>query len=85
MHDAFFLLLLGFLAGVGHWCLTSAYLRAPASLIAPFTYLHMIWATIYGYVLFDQLPDRLSAIGMAVIVLSGVGLVLHERRRTFSS
>ena len=80
MHDAFFLLLLGFLAGVGHWCLTSAFLHAPASLIAPFTYLHMIWATIYGYVLFDQLPDRLSAIGMAVIVLSGVGLVWHERR-----
>jgi drug/metabolite transporter (DMT)-like permease len=83
MHDAFFLILLGFLAGVGHWCLTSAFLRAPASLLAPFTYLHMIWATIYGYVIFDQLPDGLSAFGMAVIVGSGIGLVWHERRTTF--
>jgi drug/metabolite transporter (DMT)-like permease len=80
MHDAFFLVLLGFLAGLGHWCLTTAFLRAPSSLLAPFTYLHMVWATIYGYVIFGQLPDAISGLGMAVIVLSGIGLVLHERR-----
>ena len=80
MHDAFFLIFLGFLAGLGHWCLTTAFLRAPASLLAPFTYLHMIWATIYGYVIFDQFPDTVSALGMAVIVGSGVGLVWHERK-----
>jgi len=84
MHDAFFLILLGFLAGVGHWCLTAAFLRAPASLLAPFTYLHMIWATIYGYLIFGQLPDGLSAFGMAVIVGSGIGLVWHERRSSLS-
>jgi len=80
--DAFFLVMLGFLAGVGHWLLITAYLRAPASLVAPFTYLQMIWATLYGYLVFDQFPDGLSALGMAVIVASGVGLVLHERRRS---
>jgi drug/metabolite transporter (DMT)-like permease len=72
--------LLGVLAGVGHWLLIGAYLAAPASLVAPFTYLQMIWATLYGYAIFGQLPDGLSALGMAVIVASGVGLVLHERR-----
>jgi len=80
--DAFFLVMLGFLAGIGHWMLITAYLRAPASLIAPFTYLQMIWATAYGYLVFGQLPDGLSALGMAVIVASGVGLIVHERRRT---
>jgi drug/metabolite transporter (DMT)-like permease len=84
MRDAFFLILLGFLAGAGHWCLTTAFLRAPASLLAPFTYLHMIWATIYGYVIFGQLPDALSALGMAVIVASGIGLVWHERKFSLS-
>ena len=81
LHDAFFLVLLGFLAGLGHWMLITAFLLAPASLLAPFTYLHMIWATVYGYLIFGQLPDAISAIGMAVIVASGVALVLHERRR----
>jgi drug/metabolite transporter (DMT)-like permease len=79
--DGFFLVLLGLLAGMGHWLLIGAFVRAPASLIAPFTYLQMIWATLYGCLLFAQLPDRLSALGMGVIVASGVALVLHERRQ----
>ena len=81
LRDGFFLILLGLLAGLGHWLLISAFLRAPASLIAPFTYLQMIWATLFGFLLFSQLPDGLSAVGMGVIVASGVALVLHERRQ----
>lgn len=79
-HDAVFLLLLGVFAGLGHYLLIGAFLAAPASLVAPFAYLQMIWATLYGYVVFGQLPDGFSAIGMAVIVASGIGLVWHERR-----
>ena len=78
--DAPLLILLGLFAGLGHWALIGAFLRAPASLVAPFTYVQMIWATLYGYAVFGQLPDGASALGMAVIVASGVGLVLHERR-----
>jgi drug/metabolite transporter (DMT)-like permease len=79
--DAMFLVLLGLLAGIGHWMLITAFVMAPASLLAPFTYVHMLWATMYGYAIFGQLPDGLSALGMAVIVASGVALVVHERRR----
>ena len=41
----------------------------------------MLWATAFGYVVFGQLPDGWSAVGMAVIVASGVLLALQERRR----
>ncbi|HSN20963.1 MAG TPA: DMT family transporter [Usitatibacter sp.] len=81
VRDGFFFVLLGLLAGLGHGFLTAAFLRAPATLVAPFTYLQMIWSTAYGWLLFGHLPDGLSALGMAVIVASGVALVLHERRR----
>jgi len=73
-------LLLGLFAGLGHWLVISASMMAPASLLTPFTYLQMIWATLYGYAVFGQLPDRASALGMAVIVASGVFLALQERR-----
>ena len=76
------LVLLGVLAGIGHWCMTHAYLLAPASLLSPFTYLQILWATAFGYLMFGQNPDRLSALGMAVVVASGVALALWERRRT---
>ncbi len=72
---------LGVLAGLGHWCFIAAFVRAPASLLAPFTYLHLVWSTIYGLLVFGHLPDGLSVLGMAAIVASGVALVLHERRR----
>ena len=74
-------LLLGFFAGVGHWFVISAYLLAPASLLTPFAYLQLIWATVYGFALFDQLPDRVSMLGMTIIVASGIGLALQERGR----
>jgi drug/metabolite transporter (DMT)-like permease len=79
--DGMFLLLLGLLAGVGHWMFITAFTVAPASLVVPFTYVQMIWATLYGWFIFGHLPDETSALGMAVIVASGIGLVLHEHQR----
>jgi drug/metabolite transporter (DMT)-like permease len=79
--DVLLLLLLGTLAGIGHWCLTHAYLAAPASLLTPFTYLQIVWATGFGLIVFGQHPDGWSAVGMVVIALSGLSLALHERRR----
>lgn len=79
--ETLLLVALGVFASLGHFCLIGAFLRAPASLVAPFTYVHMIWATLYGYFVFNQLPDGLSALGMVLIVAGGIALVLHERRR----
>ncbi len=73
--------LLGVFAGVGHGLLTRAFLRAPASLLAPFAYLQVLWATVYGLLVFDQFPDAWSLAGMAVIAASGVALAWQERRR----
>ena len=58
-----------------------AFLIVPASLLTPFTYLQMIWATLFGWLVFGQLPDGWSAVGMAIIVGSGVMLALQEQRR----
>ncbi len=78
--DALFLAL-GLFAGVGHWLIVSAFQHAQPSLLTPFSYLQMIWATLYGYLIFDQLPDRWSGAGMTIIVASGLLLALQERRR----
>jgi drug/metabolite transporter (DMT)-like permease len=77
----FLLVLMGVLAGTAHWLITRAYLIAPASLLTPFTYVQMVWATMLGFFVFAQIPDRWSFIGMAIIVGSGVMLAVVERRR----
>ena len=81
LNDGGLVLLLGLLAGLGHWFVIAAYLLAPASLLTPFTYVQMIWAVAYGYMIFGQLPDRWSVLGMCVIVTSGVFLAVMEHRR----
>lgn len=81
MSDANRILLLGLLAGSGHWCVIRAFSRAPAALLTPFSDLQMAWAIAYGYLLFGQLPDLTAGLGMAVIVFSGLALAWFERRR----
>src|SRR5204862_2959417 len=78
--DALLLLLLGAFAGAGHWCLTHAYLTAPASLLTPYTYLQIVWATGFGLIVFGQHPDGWSVVGMAVIALPGLSLALPQRQ-----
>lgn len=83
--DLGLLVLTGLLAGVGHWLFINAYVRAPASMLTPYTYLQMVWSTGYGYLIFAQMPDAWSLVGMVVIVTSGVLLALHERRHARNS
>jgi drug/metabolite transporter (DMT)-like permease len=53
---------------------------APASMLTPYSYLQMVWATGFGYLVFRQVPDGWSAVGMVVIVGSGLMLAWLERR-----
>lgn len=58
-----------------------AFQRAPASGITTFSYVHLVWATLVGWVVFGDLPDGPSFAGMAVIAGSGLLLAWYEQRR----
>ena len=81
LRDAFLFLLCGVLAGLGHWCMITAFLQAQASQLTPFTYLQMVWPLGFGWMIFGQFPDAISFAGMAVILASGTWLAWQERRR----
>jgi drug/metabolite transporter (DMT)-like permease len=74
------LLALGAITTAAHFLFTSAYREAPASLLAPINYLHLVWAAILGWLVFAHVPDALALTGMAAIVLSGALLTLAARR-----
>lgn len=65
--------------GTGHFLLTHAFRHAPASTLAPFLYAQLIWASLLGWLFYDQWPDALSIAGMATIVASGITVALVER------
>jgi drug/metabolite transporter (DMT)-like permease len=77
--EAILFLLVGSFGTVGHWFLTTAYSHADASLLAPMTYLQLLWAGLLGWLVFDHLPDAVSLLGMAIVAASGVLIALKTR------
>ena len=57
---------------------------AEAVIVAPMQYSQMIWATIFGALIFDEIPDGMTLIGAAVIIASGIYIVLREGKATVS-
>lgn len=76
------LALVGLLGGLGHVLMIQAFYQAPASSLSPFVYLQMIWATSLGWLIFDQLPDQLTFVGMGIIAASGSLIVVYRRYAT---
>ena len=58
----------------------AAYTNADAAIVAPMQYSQIIWATFFGALLFDELPDQATLIGAAIIIASGLYIVLRESR-----
>ena len=65
---------------LGHLILIKAFEHAPASRLAPFSYLQLVWVTVIGYVAFGDFPDTWSLIGIAILMASGVYIASHQRK-----
>jgi S-adenosylmethionine uptake transporter len=74
--------ILSFAAGL---LLLIAYRKSEAALVAPMQYSQILWAGVYGYLLFDEMPDRWTLGGSALIIASGLYIVFRESRRNVSA
>jgi drug/metabolite transporter (DMT)-like permease len=73
------MLAMGLLGGVAHTLIILAFRNASASLLAPYNYTLLVWAMLYGWLLFDELPSLRVCIGAAIIVAAGL-YVWHRER-----
>jgi drug/metabolite transporter (DMT)-like permease len=74
-------LLLGVLASGGQWIVILAHRLAPASLLAPFFYVQLVWVSVLGFLVFGHLPDHWTVIGAGIIIASGLYTAQRERIR----
>ena len=72
--------MLGIFALTGHFLVYKAFGVAPVSVLAPFEYTALVWATILGYFVFNELPGNQVWLGAVIIVLSGMIIVWREAR-----
>ena len=70
----------GFFLMCGHFFIYLAFRYAPARVVAPFNYAFTIWAVISGVIVFGDVPDWLALAGMALIVATGLAIVVIEGR-----
>lgn len=73
------LALLGIIATFGHWLVVVAFRLAPAAVLAPLQYLEILGATLLGWLFFNDLPDFVACLGIAIIVGSGLYVAHRER------
>ncbi len=71
---------IGVVSFVAHSLFTLAYSSAPVSLLAPFTYVHIAWATLLGWLVFNQIPDGKTFLGIGLVALAGVGNAVMNHR-----
>jgi drug/metabolite transporter (DMT)-like permease len=64
---------------LSHMCLIKALRAAPASVVAPLSYSSLVWATLFGLIIWQDWPEANTWIGAAMIVASGLYIFYRER------
>ena len=70
---------MGVFAVVTHQMIVVALSLIPANVLAPMQYLEIVSATLFGWLIFGDFPDRLTWLGTAIIVASGAYVFYRER------
>lgn len=79
-YDLGLMIFLGFNGALAFYWLSKAYCVAPASAIAPFEYTYIVWAIIFGYVFWSEIPSSSTLIGVLVLISSSIYIWHRERR-----
>lgn len=66
-------------------CIIAAYRRAEATVVAPMQYSQILWAALFGWLYFDEIPDWWTVLGALVIIGSGLFILFRESRRNVSA
>lgn len=71
-------LLIGFMGLVGllgQWLVIKAYALASPSLLAPFAYTQIVWATLIGYLVFGDFPELSTIVGVIVVIVASLMVI----------
>lgn len=76
-----FLILAGASACGGQFAVTSAYCYAPAKEISVYDYSQLIFSTVLGFIVFNQVPDKFSIVGYVIIISMAVVMFIYNNKK----
>ena len=79
--DAVILASIGLWAAGAEYAVLKAFVVAPGAVVAPLQYTMLVWSTLYGFLLFADLPDALTLVGAAVLIATGLYTYHREGKR----
>ncbi len=79
--DALILAGLGLWAAAAEYAVIKAFVVAPGAVVAPLQYTMLVWGTLYGFLLFADLPDAMTLFGAAILIGTGLYTYHREGRR----
>lgn len=74
-----YLVFSGLLVGVAHYLIIESFRLGEAALVSPFKYGNVLWAILFGYLLFDDLPNSMTLLGATILVASGLYILRREQ------
>ena len=81
MDEVPLLLGVGLSGAAAQWCLSVAYRNAPAAVVTIFNYTSIVWATLFGWMIWNELPMPAVVAGATIVIASNVLIVWRESRQ----
>lgn len=76
------LIFIGLLSTMAQVLMTQAYTQAPAAQVGPFMYAIVVFASLFGWAIWEELPDWLSFTGASIVILAGILAIRLGGRKT---
>ncbi len=77
LKDLTWLFIVAVLATAGHYFMTRALASSPLTVTQPFIFLQLVWATVFGYLIFSEVPDAWVIMGGSMIV-AAISYLVHR-------
>jgi len=78
--DLCLMIFLGLNGAIAFYCMSKAYCVAPASTIAPFEFTYVVWAVVFGYLFWSEIPRTTTLAGLLILIGSSIYIWDRERK-----
>jgi len=74
-----YMIFIGVIGAIGFLCFFTAYRVASPAVVSPFEYSILVWATLNGWIFFDEIPNQRTFVGMILIVCGSIYIFIREK------
>ena len=78
--DLMIFIVLGLCGSIGNLLLTQSYRLAEASLVTPIKYLSLVFAIIFGFLIWSEIPKVLTLLGAGLVIISSLIIFIRENK-----